>query len=159
MRISDAARSLLLPGLLTALLLPACTRTVVVDGGSSSSQAVAPTMVIERFLRASNQNDLDTMASLFGTTDGPITKLWPSKQERDERMFVLASLLRHTDYSIGGQQIVPGRRDEAVEYPVTVIRNDTRALVPFRMVQADGAWLVEFVCVERLSQGPQAACR
>jgi hypothetical protein len=45
-----------------------------------SAPALAPAMTIERFLRAVNQNDLDTMASLFGTREGPVTRTW-SRQE------------------------------------------------------------------------------
>jgi hypothetical protein len=133
-------------------LLTAC-------GGSApraaDQSAIAPTMTIERFLRAANQSDLDTMASLFGTRDGSIAATWP-RQEIDARMFLLASVLRHSDYTIGAEQIVPGRREEATRYVVRMIVSGDPADVPFTLVRTTRgqAWLIEDIDIERITRGP-----
>ena len=90
MRISDAARSVAVV-LMVATILPACAGAT----SGESGPALAPPMVIERFLRAANQNDLDTMSRLFGTEQGPVAEQWP-KKEQDDRLFLIASMLRHT---------------------------------------------------------------
>jgi hypothetical protein len=107
-------------------------------------------MVIERFLRAVNQNDLDTMASLFGTSAGPITRAW-TRKEIDDRMFLIASLVRHSDYQILGEQIVPGRRGEATQYNVRLVTAQGAVQVPFTLVLSRNQWLIEQIGVERLT--------
>ncbi|HSJ14912.1 MAG TPA: hypothetical protein VK939_10885 [Longimicrobiales bacterium] len=144
-------RTALYRRLATALLLlplSACaTKTLVpVEGG------LAPAMVIERFLRAANSNDLDTMGNLFGTRDGPIVNQG-TRQQVDDRMFVLASLLRHSDYRIESEHIVPGRRDVATQFNVGLTINNERVVVPFTLVQSKrGPWLIEQIAVERITQ-------
>jgi hypothetical protein len=138
--------------LLGAVLVTAC-------GGSApravDQTVIAPTMTIERFLRAANQNDLDTMASLFGTRDGAIAVTWP-RQEIDSRMFLLASVLRHSDYTIGAEQIVPGRREEATRYQVRLTVSGERVDVPFTLVRTARSreWLIEDIDIERVTRGP-----
>jgi hypothetical protein len=125
---------------------PAATPTAI-----DSAPALAPAMTIERFLRAVNQNDLDTMASLFGTRDGPVTRTW-SRQEVDDRMFLMASLLRHTDYAIAGERIVPGRRDEATQMDVQLAVTAGQVVVPFTLVLTrNRQWLIEQVGIERIT--------
>jgi hypothetical protein len=137
------------PGLFAGLvvLTAACASSTPQTG----SFDLAPTMTIERFLRAANQNDLDTMAGLFGTRDGPISRTW-SRQEIDDRMFLLASLLRHSDYTISGEQIVLGRRDEATRYEVRLVLQQGPIQVPFTMVRArNDTWLIEEIGIERIT--------
>jgi hypothetical protein len=142
---SSAVRS---AGLLLGVLFvaSACVRTVTPE------PAFAATMTLERFLRAANQNDLDTMAALFGTTDGSVTRTW-SKREVDDRMFLLASLLRHSDYSILGETIVPGRRDEATQLNVRLVVAQGPVQVPFTLVRSRNQWLVEKVDIEPITRG------
>jgi hypothetical protein len=150
MRLSYRSARLLAVGAL--VLLPSC-------GGSAQPQqaqpVVAPAMTIERFLRAVNQNDLDTMARLFGNRDGSVSRAW-SKKEVDDRMFLMASILRHSDYTIGPEQIVPGRRGEAAQFAVTlVVQNNRRVQVPFTLVrsQRDTEWLIEDIPIDRVTRG------
>jgi hypothetical protein len=125
---------------------PASTPTAI-----DAAPALAPAMTIERFLRAVNQNDLDTMASLFGTRDGSVARTW-SRQEVDDRMFLLASLLRHTDYAIAGERIVPGRRDEATQMDVQLVVTAGPVVVPFTLVLTrNRQWLIEQVGIERIT--------
>jgi hypothetical protein len=147
MLLSAARRTgLLLIGVL--VLLPSCA-----SGPSTGAEAaLPPQMTIERFLRAANQNDLDTMGQLFGTRDGAIARTWP-RREIDNRMFLLASLLRHSDYRIDGEQIVPGRREEATRFMVHLVVAQGPVDVPFTLVRATRGqhWLIEDILIERIT--------
>lgn len=134
-------------------LLSACASSPAPAGapsGSAAAQAYAPAMVIERFLRAANQNDLDTMSNLFGTAAGPVARTW-TRREIDERMLLMANLLRHTDYTILGEQIVPGRRGEATMFNVRLVATQGPVQVPFTLVLARNQWLIEQIGIERLT--------
>jgi hypothetical protein len=137
---SSAARSAGL--LLAAALVSACAGSAP---RTAQEPSFAPALTVERFLRAANQGDLDTMSSLFGTRDGSVTGQW-SRKEVDERMLIFATVLRHQDYSITGEQIVPGRREEATQLNVRLVtQNGNVAEVPFTLVRTrrDSSWLVE----------------
>lgn len=150
MRMNAAVhRTLLLSAL---VLVQAC-------GGSApraalTQNALPPGMTIEQFLRAANEKDLDTMASLFGTRDGPVTRTW-SAQEVDDRMYLLAEVLRHSDYTIQGEQIVPGRRDEATRILVALVIDTDTVQVPFTLVRSGrvGHWLIEDIPIDRVTRG------
>lgn len=132
-----------------ALLAAACTTSSVVPG---PAQAVAPTLIVEQFLRAVNAGDLDTMARLFGTREGSIAER-DSPQQVDNRMFAIASVLRHEDYRIEGEQIVPGRREEATQLLVRLTFPDRDVVVPFTMVITDDrTWMIEQIAIERVTQ-------
>ena len=139
-------------GLMIGLVLfSACAGSAPRTGMSSS---VGPALTIERFLAATNQNDLDTMASLFGTRDGSVTRTW-SQKEIDERMLIFASVLRHTDYTIAGEEVVAGRRDEATQLNVDMVIQGDTVQVPFLLVRTGGQdWLIENIGIERVTRGP-----
>ena len=114
--------------------------------------SVGPAMTIERFLRATNQNDLDTMASLFGNSDGPVTRVW-SEKEVDERMLIFTSVLRHTDYQIVGEEVVAGRRGEATQLNVQMVIQGDSVQVPFTLVRTGNQnWLIENIGIERVTR-------
>ena len=114
--------------------------------------SVGPAMTIERFLRATNQNDLDTMASLFGNRDGPVTRVW-SEKEVDERMLIFTSVLRHTDYQIVGEEVVAGRRGEATQLNVQMVIQGDSVQVPFTLVRTGNQnWLIENIGIERVTR-------
>ena len=117
----------------------------------TGAPSVATALVIEQFLRAVNAKDLDTMARLFGTVDGPITRRDPRK-DIDNRMFAIATILRHEDYAIEGMQIVPGRRDEATRVNVSMTVQGRSVRVPYTLVwSTDGNWLVEQIDIEAVT--------
>lgn len=117
----------------------------------SPGSDLAPAMVVERFLRAANSDDLDTMARLFGTRAGPIAGR-ESQKNADDWMFALASVLRHTDYQILSEQIVPGRRQEATQLLVRLVNGERRYEVPITLVQSRrSGWLIENVPVDLLT--------
>lgn len=145
---------------LTGLVLGLATLSACAGGGARSGQELPPnatiaaSMTLERFLAAANQKDLDTMASLFGTRDGSVRSVW-SREEVDRRMLLLANVLTHTDYTIAGEQIVAGRRDEATQLNVRMVISGDTVVVPFTLVRiGPQSWLVENVNIEAVTRGP-----
>lgn len=146
-----------LMGVLAILTASAC------GGGSASSsaepfrtpasQSQEPTLVVERFLRAANANDLETMTQLFGTARQTIVER-EGVNRAQRRMYVLASILRHRDYSIQGQETVPGRIMDAIELKVRIETEDRTAVVPFLVVRRnDGGFIIEQIGIESLTSG------
>lgn len=140
--------------MLLALLLTAqaaCVRKPVQRQPAVSS--VAPTLVVERFLRAVNANDVQTMARLFGTRDGSILNR-EKPDEVQKRMFILASLLHHDNYQMEGNQIVPGQLSDAIQLNVRMWFGERQVVLPFTLVRTKkDAWMVEKIGVDRLSEG------
>ncbi|MFO7892995.1 MAG: hypothetical protein R6U63_04610 [Longimicrobiales bacterium] len=139
----------------------AVTVTLVACGGGGqqgtrtpAAESTGPALTVERFLRAANANSLGTMTELFGTTDRTIVQL-EGQTRAEERMYVLASLLRHDDWSIVGQQSVPGRMMDAIDLLVRITRGDESVTVPFLVVRReDGGWIIERIEVEPLTTLP-----
>jgi hypothetical protein len=156
MRMS-AVRSISVCFLGLVLVLPSCTtKTAAVTPAAQAPQAVvAPTMTIERFMRAVNQRDLQTMARLFGTREGPVARTWNAK-EVDERMRILAEVLRHNDYKIAQEDIVPGRRDEATQFTVNITVGSRIVPVPFVLVRSaqEPEWLIEDIKIQLITREP-----
>ncbi len=138
------------------VLLGACaTKRVEVPLTSTASPMananVAASLVVDQFLRAANSNDLDTMARLFGTREGSELKRDP-KDLIDKRMFAIASVLRYDSYKIKGNEIVPGRRDEATRLIVTMNFGERSVDVPYTLVYSkDKTWLVEQIGVDAIT--------
>jgi hypothetical protein len=145
------------------LVLVGCTTTRIVSPGEMA--AVAPMLSVERFLQASNERDLHSMASLFGTVDGPVIETGGSfgcafkkmgswiglgdrcttLQEIELEMDAIAQILRHEDYSIVSDSKMPGRVDPTTRIGVN-LRIGGRNLndIPFLVVQTnEGRWLIE----------------
>jgi glutaredoxin 2 len=119
--------------------------------GTPTDPAVAGALVIEQFLRAVNASDLDTMARLFGTKEGPIVRLYDSKQVED-RMFVIARVLRHEDYTILRQEVVPGRREEATRVLVRMTIEGRQIELPYTLVWSnDRTWYIEQIPLEQVT--------
>lgn len=137
----------------TTLIVAGCVTRTVGDSSASITPGVGPALVLERFLRAANANDVETMSQLFGTRDGSILRR-DDRADVEARMFVLASLLRHTDYQIEGAEIVPGRLREATRLLVRMQFGERQVVVPFTMVRfGEDGWLVEQVGIERITGG------
>jgi hypothetical protein len=137
----------------SALLGAGCvSQTVSRQERAPGPDAVAPTLVVERFLQAVNARDVTTLGRLFGTREGPIAGR-DDRTQVEQRMFTLASLLEHDDYTILGDQAVPGRGGEALDIMTTLHRGERRIPVPFTLVRAnDGQWLVEKIDTGELSR-------
>lgn len=130
-----------------AVVFSACTQRVetVPMGG------VGHTIVLEQFLSAANAQDLVKMGTLFGTADkGAISGQWP-KDEVEKRMFIFANVLRHDDYKIEGETLVPGRLNDAKQLNVSLTRGQRKVIVPFTLVRTKkDSWLVEMFDLEKL---------
>jgi hypothetical protein len=158
----------------SALLLPlamGCTTTRVVSTGETA--AVAPMLTVERFLQASNSRDLHGMASLFGTSDGPIIETGSTLgcafkkmgswiglgqrcltlQEVELQMDAIAAILRYQDYSVVTENPVPGRVDPTSRVGVNlVIQGRDYMDVPFLVVKTGGGrWLVEEIDLTKVT--------
>ena len=134
--------------LAVAVLAAACS-----SGGSGvpASASPGPALVVERFLQAANANDLATMTQLFGTRDRTIDQL-DGRQKAEQRMYVLATLLRHDDYRILGQAAVPGRLRNATELRVQLRQGDSEVVVPHIVVRKEsGGWIIERIDIEQLT--------
>jgi hypothetical protein len=96
-------RRILTTGLL--LFVTACAAR------TQSASGFGPALTIERFLQAASAvaqlneaqgqgaaqmaDEIETMARLFGTSDGPILERDP-RDEVEQRMFLIARILQHT---------------------------------------------------------------
>jgi hypothetical protein len=151
--------------LLMALLLTVggCTRTMYISSGEVAG--IAPTLSVERFLQATNQRDLNTMAGLFGTAEGPINETggtfgcafkrmgsWigigdrcQTRQEVELRMDAIAQILSHEDYTVVSERSVAGRESPTTRVGVNLrIRGKDYLDVPFLVTRTpEGRWLVE----------------
>lgn len=138
---------------------------------------VAPMLSVERFLQAANTQDLDTMARIFGTYNGPVgdtgstfgcafrrmgswigvTQRCLTRVDVELRMNALALILRHDDYRILSERPVPGRVHPTSRVGVTLVRgNRTVDDVPFLVVRSrSGRWLVEEIDLERITRAEE----
>jgi hypothetical protein len=145
---------LLIGTLASALFCAACVQRVEVRPAPGTGVAVSRTFVLEQFLRASNAaaasdtSGIVTMGRLFGTKAGPTTGV-DSRKIVEQRMYLIASILRHDDYRILGEQLVPGRLQEARQINVEMTMGPRKVTVPFTMVRtSNDGWLVENIELE-----------
>lgn len=125
--------------------------TACASGGSGRTDPnVAGVLVIEEFLRAANAVELERMAQLHGSREGPISGLY-SRSEVTTRMQLMASILKHQNYQVLSTEPVPGRREEAVRADVRMQLTDRSVDVPFVLVWTGQTWLIECIEVERIT--------
>lgn len=141
------------PGLLVALVLVlgACSTQGVPERRDVMGD-MGPVLSVERFLQAANANELDAMARLFGTVDGPMRG---DRQDIELRMDAIARILQHEDYRIVAQRQEPGREHPTTRITVELVKENRRIPdVPFLVVRtSDGGWLVEEIGLERVTGG------
>ncbi len=131
------------------LLGGGCTTREEDPGGYVPSPG--PVLVVERFLQAANANDLPTMMQLFGTANRTIAEL-DGRSTAERRMYVLATLLRHDDFTVLSQQPQPGRLRTATALEVRLQKGNRAVTVPMVVVRrSGGGWIVEQVDVEALT--------
>ncbi len=148
--------------LFLSLVTGGCTTRIIAN---TEMAGMAPMLSVERFLQATSSGDFVAMARIFGGKGGPIAdtggtfgcmfkKLgsWIGMGARclkahevELRMSVIALVLRHDDYEIVGQSLVPGRVSPTTRIGVTLTRAGRRYEdVPFLVVQlSEGRWLIE----------------
>lgn len=162
-------------GILTCLLLLGAAACASSPSGPPERMAgVAPMLSVERFLQAANVGDLEAMARIFGTAEGPIADRtgnsfscafkrmgsWIglgdpclSWSEVELRMNAIAMILEHDDYRVRGEANVPGRSRPTTRIGVDLARADEEFPdVPFVVVQTSGGrWLVEEIGLESIT--------
>lgn len=134
------------------LVLASCATRAEPIRQDESAMGMAPSLAVERFLQAANSEDLTTMGRLFGTSDGPIIERDP-RDEVEKRMFAMAAILKHQDYQIAREQIVPGR-PEATQLVVRMSINNRQIPVAYTLVRSrQGSWLIEVIDLEAITAG------
>lgn len=124
-----------------------CTKQEVITPGG-----IGPSLVVEQFLRAANQKDLEGMGRLFGTKDGPVQGRWP-RNEVELRMSAIAAELRHEDFEVVSDQMVPGRDDQATRLVIKLTADTRNYNVPFTLVRYNGrSWLIEQIGIEAITR-------
>ena len=129
----------------------ACTTRAVVD---QSQIQVAPALTVERFLQAANTRDLETMARLFGTDDGPIGG---RRQEVELRMDLIAEILHHTDYRIISERRVPGTDSPSIRMGVDISIVTPRGTMMVRdvgftvVLESSNRWLVNVIELTKIT--------
>jgi len=114
------------------------------------SVGIAPALVVERFLQAANRQDLETMARLWGNSQGLVIERDP-RAEVEKRLYATALILKHDDYEIQGEQIIPGRPD-AKQLIVRMHIGGRQVPVAYTLVRSKkGAWLVESIDLEAIT--------
>lgn len=107
----------------------------------------APEVTVAQFLAATNANDLDRMASLWGDERGPsnVTNVIP-RDERTRRLRIMQTLLTSDEHRVTG--VREDSREERV-LQVELVRGSNRFVVPFTVVAArTGGWLIRDVGLE-----------
>lgn len=123
-------------------------------------------------MAAANSRDFQTMASIFGTHDGPVgdtgssfgcfwkkigTIFGGSSCEKWEdvevRMDLISQVLLHEDYQIRGERSVAGTPYSTIRVSVDVVRSEgTTRDVGFTLVQMnDGRWMLQQIELEKLT--------
>lgn len=130
------------------VLTLALSTTACVKQQVSPVSNVGSSLVVEQFMRAANAKDLNAMARLFGTKDGPVFGKWP-KDEIEKRMFIISTELKHEDFSVTAEQIVPGRGADATKLTVKLRKDGKDYNVPFTLVRyKNESWLVEQIGID-----------
>jgi hypothetical protein len=146
---SGSHRRRLVPALALLALLGGCTTTQA-PRGTSEFAALAPQLSVERFLQYVNARDLDSMAGLFGTADGPARG---DRQSLELEMDLISRILEHEDYRIVGESSVPGRDHPTRRVGVDLtIGGEVIPNVAFDVVQTrEGTWMVTQIDLEAVT--------
>jgi hypothetical protein len=119
------------------MLLAAC------GGGAAGAvrPANTPAMVVQEFMRAVADSNLDKMAMLWGTAKGPAaTTKEPPDYER--RIVIMQSYLNHDDSRILSD--TPDGSEGRHALQVELRRQACTWVVPFGVIQlADRSWIVQ----------------
>lgn len=139
-----------LPILALMGMVSGCATQTVRSSGSGVVAGTSPLQSVERFLAAINARDLDNMAQLFGTREGPVK--W-DRVETELHMDLLATVLEHEAYEIVSERMVPGRPDPTTRVGVT-LTIDERVIpdIAFLTVRTEeGRWMVQEIDLERVT--------
>lgn len=141
------------PVLALLVALGGCTTTQSAParaGGTGELAALAPQLSVERFLMYVNERNLDAMARLFGTADGPVQR---DAQEIELQMDIIQNVLAHDDYRIVGETMVAGQEHPTRRVGVNLtIGGEVIPDVGFQVVQTSaGSWMVQNIDLEAIT--------
>lgn len=143
------------------------TRVPLPPGGDETGARSA----VEHFLEAANRRDLQALARMFGTLQGPVADTgalqcglrrlasWlamaepcPDLRAVELRMHTIATLLSHDGYEVVDGARVPGREPFVTRIAVDM-RRGSRVYrdVGFVVVPQSSGWLVEAVELEKIT--------
>lgn len=149
----------------------ACSSSRVQSGGAVAG--LSATLSVERFMGAANSRDFVTMASIFGTHDGPVSNtgssfgcFWKklgsifggsscqSWQDVELRMELISEVLLHDDYQIRSERSVAGTRYPTIRVAVDVVQATVNTRdVGFTVVQTnDGRWMLQEIELQKLTR-------
>lgn len=122
------------------------------SGGSQGSEAaygaLSAESAVSQFLDAARRNDYKLMARLFGTRQGPARDQIGQVQV-EQRMFVLASLLRHESYSLRPMAVAEAEGKQRIIADMVGTRNGSVS-VPVIAAESRGRWFVEQIITDNL---------
>jgi hypothetical protein len=112
------------------------------SGGATSARAA-----VASFLTAAQQEDLQAMALVWGTSAGPATNTIP-REELEKREIIMMCFLRHDRHQVVGDagSTAGQRRIEVELRKGTLTRTTSFIVVP----AADGRWYVQSFDLEAL---------
>jgi len=128
------------------LVIPALILTVSCGGHRANLEPspATPDQTVERFLAAVNAADLDGMAMLWGTRDGPegVTHSM-NETVRLQRLTIMQHMLKSENHMITGTDATdPSKR----VLTVAMTQNNRRFAVPFTLVTSRaGGWLINTI--------------
>jgi hypothetical protein len=128
---------------------PPAVRPAGAPFASGSGGATSPRAAVAGFLAAARNEDLQAMASIWGTAAGPARNTIP-RDELEKRELILICFLRHDRYQIvsdAGSTAGQRRIEVEIEYG-TLRRTTAFTVVP----AADGRWYVLTFDVEPLRE-------
>lgn len=144
--------------LATAVALSIAAAACASGGGGGAGATIedaygarSPEAAVGQFLDAAKRNDYALMARLFGNTEGPAIERM-GRVDVEQRMFVLASILRHESYSLRPMGVAEAEGKRRVIAEMVGTRNGN-ATVPFVAASSRGRWFVEQIMTENLSGG------
>lgn len=136
---------------LIVLTLAACASGGGLSEGREAYGALSAQSAVAQFLDAANRSDYRLMARLFGSSDGPAEGEL-GRVEVEQRMFVLASLLRHASYSLREMDVAMEGGGRRVIADMVGTRNGDVS-VPFGTAVNQGRWYVEQIFTDPLTGG------
>jgi hypothetical protein len=138
--------------LLAVVVMAACA--VRDPGPAVAVGGDTPTVAVERFLQLAAEEEYREMGYVFGTTSGPVIRRDDPGQV-EQRMYAIALVLQHSEFSIQRESPVPGRGGAAIRVEARIVQRGEPIVVPFVTVQGPGGrWLVERVDLEAVTDRP-----
>lgn len=135
------------------LSLTACASSG--GGGDSAATiesaygALSAESAVGQFLDAAKRSDYQLMSRLFGTREGPAAER-NGRIETEQRMYVLASLLRHDSYSLRRVPVAEAEGQNRIAADMVGTRQGNVS-VPFLASNNRGRWFVESIGTDALT--------